>query len=939
MKNTHNKSDSELLRQKAEDLLKKKSAGTASPFSEVESIRLIHELEVHQVELEMQNEELQRARAIAEVANDKYIRLYDFAPSGYFTLSDKGEIIELNLSGAKMLGKDRQHLKNSLFGFFVSEETKPIFNRFLEKAFNGKVKESCDVTLLQDGNLPMYGHLTGIVYKNGEQCLVTMVDITERKHAENAIMESEEQLTRILNDVTDVVWSLSWPDMKVNFISPSVEQVFGRPMAEFAENPSLWSTTVHPDDQHISDIALQQLINEGSAVRECRIIRPDGSIVWINDKSKIIVDQNGKPIRLDGVSRDITERKQAEITVKESEEKYRNVFTAERDSLFLIDRATHAILDVNDAACGLYGYSREEMLKLKNSDMSFEPEETKRATIEFKDRIDLRYHKKKDGTIFPVNISASRFILKGKEVILAAIRDITSQKHAEDTLRDSEEKYRTLIENMGEGIGFLNSEETFVFANPSAEKMFGVDKGKLTGLCLNDFLPGKNIEIVNNEIQLRKQGKSSTYEIEIISKDGSKKDIMVTATPSFRDEKFIGTFGIFRDITDRKQSEEKIKHKNEQLIQANAEKDKFFSIISHDLRGPFNGFLGLSKILAEDLQNLTQEEIKKMSGGMRNSAINLFQLLENLLEWSRLQRGITSYEAEPFLLMPMIAESMQPVMDLADKKEIEISYEIPAGLEVFADKYMLASTIRNLASNAVKFTTKGGKVTIAAKTIPGHSVEFSVKDTGIGMNPELVDDLFRLDIQTNRRGTENEPSTGLGLLLCKDFVEKHGGKLWVESEEGKGSTFYFNIPYKAEVQTKDVKTNSVPSEDIKVKITHLKILIAEDDEISDSLFSAMVDKYSHEVLHVKTGVDAIHACRNNPDVDLVLMDINLVGMDGCEATRQIRQFNNDVVIIAQTAFGYKFDKETAIVSGCNDYIQKPIDQDELRRLIHKYFTV
>ena len=852
MKNTHNKSDSEILRQKAEELLKKKSedkilelieelafqngektkradelliANKELAFQNGEktkradellianaiALKLTHELEVHQIELEMQNDELLAAQSAAAMAAEKYLELYDFAPTGYLSLSNLGKIIEINLYGAKILGKERVFLQGAMLGFFVSDNSKPVFNRFIEDVFTANHKESCEVTLLSKANLPIMVHLTGIVTEKGNQCLVSMVDITDRK--------------------------------------------------------------------------------------------------------------------------------QAEITIKESEEKYRNVFTAEKDALFLIDRSTHAILDVNDAACGLYGYSREEMLKLKNSDMSFEPEETRLATIEFKDRIDLRYHKKKDGTIFPVDISASLFIQKDKEVVLAAVRDITSQKHAEETLRESEENYRTLIENMGEGVGFLNSEETFVFANPAAEKIFGVDKGKLTGLCLNDFLLGKNIGIVNNEIRIRKQGKNSTYEIEIISKDGSKKDIMVTATPSFHDEKFIGTFGIFRDITDRKQAEEKIKHKNEQLIQANAEKDKFFSIISHDLRGPFNGFLGLSKILAEDLQNLTQEEIKKMSGGMRNSAINLFQLLENLLEWSRLQRGITSYEAEPFLLMPMIAESMQPVMDLADKKEIEISYEIPAGLEVFADKYMLASTIRNLASNAVKFTTKGGKVTIAAKTIPGHSVEISIRDTGIGMSPEMVADLFRLDTKTNRRGTENEPSSGLGLLLCKDFIEKHGGKLWVESEEGKGSVFYFTIPSNAEGLMKTVISNSVSNEEKDVQIKRIKILIAEDDEISASLISAMVDKYSHEVLHVNTGVDAIHACRNNPDIDLVLMDINLPGLDGFEATRQIRQFNNDMVIIAQTAFSLKFDRVMAIEAGCNDYISKPISISELKGLIRKYFTV
>ena len=197
--NEINKAGSELLRQKAEELLKKKSSKTASPFSEVESLRLIHELEVHQIELELQNEELRRAWADAEVANDKYIRLYDFAPSGYFTLSGKGEIIELNLSGARMLGNDRQHLKSSLFGFFVSEETKPIFSLFLEKAFKSKAKESCEITLTSFGAQPMFAHLSGIIAEKGNQCLVNMLDITELKVAQEALRRSAEEFKAMAN--------------------------------------------------------------------------------------------------------------------------------------------------------------------------------------------------------------------------------------------------------------------------------------------------------------------------------------------------------------------------------------------------------------------------------------------------------------------------------------------------------------------------------------------------------------------------------------------------------------------------------------------------------------------------------------------------------------------------------------------------------------------
>ena len=237
-----------------------------------------------------------------------------------------------------------------------------------------------------------------------------------------------------------------------------------------------------------------------------------------------------------------------------------------------------------------------------------------------------------------------------------------------------------------------------------------------------------------------------------------------------------------------------LKKQRKELQELNATKDKFFSIIAHDLRGPFNGFLGLTNIMAEDLPDLTQVEIQEMAVSMRNSAANLFQLLENLLEWSRSQRGLIKFEPESFLLMSMIVKSTHTLMDTANNKGVGLTYEIADDLEVFADEYLMASILRNLASNAVKFSRRGGSVIIAAKPIPGNSVEISVRDTGIGMSSSMVDDLFRPDVQTSRKGTEDEPSSGLGLLLCKDFIEKHGGQLWVESQQGNGSTFYFTVP-------------------------------------------------------------------------------------------------------------------------------------------------
>ena len=239
-----------------------------------------------------------------------------------------------------------------------------------------------------------------------------------------------------------------------------------------------------------------------------------------------------------------------------------------------------------------------------------------------------------------------------------------------------------------------------------------------------------------------------------------------------------------------------LQQQGKELQDLNATKDKFFSIIAHDLRSPFNGFLGLTQLMAEELENLTSEEIKDFTLSMRNSAADMFRLLENLLEWARMQQGLITFNREIAQLAPIVDESIAIILEPAKIKGIEINLDIPDDITVFADRNILQTVIRNIVSNAVKFTPKGGIIRVSAKVTDYNNVEISIKDTGIGMSNKIIDDLFRLDVQTNRKGTEGEPSSGLGLLLCKDFIEKHSGKIWVESEEGKGSVFFFTIPGK-----------------------------------------------------------------------------------------------------------------------------------------------
>jgi len=252
--------------------------------------------------------------------------------------------------------------------------------------------------------------------------------------------------------------------------------------------------------------------------------------------------------------------------------------------------------------------------------------------------------------------------------------------------------------------------------------------------------------------------------------------------------------GVFHDITERKKAEAEIERKNKELVRLNAEKDKFFSVIAHDLRNPFNSFLGFTQMMAEELPSLTLNQIQEMAVKMRKSASTLFALLENLLEWSLLQRKLTAFEPSTMLLLPKVAECVQLVAEPTIQKNINVKIEIPETFEVFADRNMIGGVLRNLISNAVKFTPQGGEIIINAELLPGNSMQISVHDTGIGMSKKMMKNLFHLDGNSNRKGTENEPSTGLGLIICKDFAEKHGGNLRVESEEGRGSTFYFILP-------------------------------------------------------------------------------------------------------------------------------------------------
>lgn len=294
------------------------------------------------------------------------------------------------------------------------------------------------------------------------------------------------------------------------------------------------------------------------------------------------------------------------------------------------------------------------------------------------------------------------------------------------------------------------------------------------------------------------RGKAKNYEIEYRIKTfaGAYRWFYDIGTVVKRDvggmpQKIIG---FVMDITTRKQAELEIKNKNAELQRINSEKDKFFSIIAHDLRGPLGGLLEVTNIMSDKSINLDEMQRKELFAALGNTARNTFSLLENLLEWSQIQRGHIQFNPKTINLNDLVIDSVYVFAETARLKEIDVFMDIPVETYVNADRQMLQTVFRNLISNAIKFTRQGGKISISARLNENKGTVVSVKDSGIGMTEELRTNLFRLDVNIKRPGTNGESSTGLGLQLCKEFVEKHGGKLWVESEVEKGSIFYFDIP-------------------------------------------------------------------------------------------------------------------------------------------------
>lgn len=412
----------------------------------------------------------------------------------------------------------------------------------------------------------------------------------------------------------------------------------------------------------------------------------------------------------------------------------------------------------------------------------------------------------------PLSDSHFRFltgliILAASCAVAAIIREYLQQQHKDFVQGQAILQYEALFKKTSDGIFVLNENGEIVTVNQSFERLTGYTLNQLKGQSITRFVCPESQETVNHILNTTDENDSCQHDIHFANSNGQTRTALVRCSAIYKDEHRAGCQALATDITERKITEEKLASTvqllenkamelaelNEQLRELNIGKDKFFSIISHDLKNPFNSILGFSDLLYKDVDFMEKEDIKNFAGNINGGIRKLYNLLNNLLQWATIQSGKMNYELRAIRLFEMAEDALDVLSGTAAAKGIKVVNSVEKYIMAYADKHSVNSVIRNLVTNAIKFTGAGGTVEITSAR-EGSMVSVTVKDTGTGMSSEEIKKLFRIDVQHTTVGTAKETGTGLGLILCKEMIERNGGIITVESQPGQGSSFTFTLP-------------------------------------------------------------------------------------------------------------------------------------------------
>lgn len=619
-----------------------------------------------------------------------------------------------------------------------------------------------------------------------------------------------------------------------------------------------------------------------------------------------------------------------------SEKKYQLIFDGANDAIFLLTE--NRFLDCNQKTCDFFKINKAALIGMEvdrlSPDFQYDGQKStikaqqiiKKVLDNYPQQFEWQ-HIKSNGVLFDTSISLNKITIQGKDYIQGVLQDITAKKRNEEALKASENKFKSLFENSADGILVLNEKSEILELNNQICEILGYDCEELLLLKVNDIIHTEDRMSKDHNASLQEllQGKTVISQYRLCKKNG---DYIYTelSTKKIAEGQYLN---IVRDITEKKKIIDELIIAKEKAEESDRLKSAFLANISHEIRTPMNGILGFSELLKEP--NLTGGEQRKYIKIIEKSGNRMLNIINNIVDLSKIEAGLVELTISETNINAQIEYACTFFKPEADKKGIQLIQNTTLSNQaatINTDREKLYSILLNLIKNAIKYSDTGTiEVGYNLKnSATTDYIEFYVSDTGIGVPIDQQESIFKRFIQADISDREARHGAGLGLSISKAFVEIMGGNIRVESKEDKGSIFYFTMPYSPTNEIKKRKSGETLDFVIPEK---LKILIAEDDEISKKLLTFLLAPIATELLVAKNGEEAVEIYKTNPDIDIILMDIQMPVLDGFEATKQIRFLNKEVKIIAQTAFALSGDEEKIKNAGCNTYIYKPIKKENL----------
>ena len=623
---------------------------------------------------------------------------------------------------------------------------------------------------------------------------------------------------------------------------------------------------------------------------------------------------------------------------QEAEERVKAYFDSSSDGLLIL-LPGHGFIHTNQAAAGLFGFDRaDDLLKCGPVDLSPElqpgGERSVEAAVErvstaMQTGTPLRFdwvHQRRDGSEFPSEITLIRIALQGKPALLTIIRDITERKRNEQALAASERRVRRILETCTEGFCMVDSQGVLSEVNEAMCQILGRARDQVIGCHIYDYTDEENTRIFKENIARRAKGEFGSYEVSMLRPDRSLVPCRVSASPLMDEHgRNSGSFGMFTDITSQKRADGELKAAMQKAEEATQMKSMFLANMSHEIRTPMNAIIGLSHLALKTPLNPKQRDYVSK---VHNAGTSLLAIINDILDFSKIEAGKLDLETTSFKLDEVITSVTTLTAQKAHEKGLEFLAHVAPGIPecLLGDPLRLGQILTNFVNNAVKFTERGEvrlNIELLERTGEKVQLKFSVRDTGIGMTPEQSAKLFQPFTQADMSTTRKHGGTGLGLTISRRLVELMGGRIWLESEPGTGSTFLFTVWL-------GVGTPTDVARIVPRRLAQLRVLIVDDNPAAREILQEPLSGVALQVDAVASGTEAIAAVKqhdSNGPYDIVFMDWRMPSMDGLMASRHIKSdetLKHQPAIVLVTAFGREEVREEAERLQLDGFLVKPV---------------